>query len=64
MFALSLVPMVVKRVQVPLVTALPTAVVLVVWAINYSTIHFWYAATVETFCATCWWLLVFRRDHA
>ena len=58
-FAVSLIPAVVKRAHMPRATSVPTAVVLTVFLVNYATMAFWEAFAVEAVCCACWWYLVF-----
>lgn len=61
-FAVSLVPAVVKRTQMPLSSSLPTAIVLSAFLANYVWMGFAWSAVTTACTALCWWALVVRRD--
>lgn len=62
-FAVSLVPAVWKRAQMPVSSSLPTAAVLTAFIYSYIHLHFWYSAATTACTAVCWWLLFLRRDR-
>lgn len=63
-FAVSLVPAVWKRAQMPVSSSLPATAVLTAFIYSYIHLHFWYSAATTACTAVCWWLLFLRRDRA
>lgn len=56
----AIVPAVVRRTVLPRSTCLVTGGVLVVFSVNYLTMRYWYAMTVEGLNAACWTCLTVR----
>lgn len=59
-FAPSLVVSIVKGTEIPLLTSLPTALVLAAFVVCYASLKLWLAAFATTLTAICWFILVFQ----
>jgi hypothetical protein len=57
-FAVALVPAVVKRVHMPRSSTVPIAVVLTAFCATYARMGFWYSLVTTAVTAGCWWALV------
>lgn len=60
-FAPALIISIVKNAKYPILTSLPTALVLTMFVICYITLNLHLAATATTLTALCWYILFFRR---
>lgn len=50
-----------KKVKLPLVTSLPTALVLTMFVVCYVTLGLYLAAISTALTAICWYILFLRR---
>lgn len=60
-FAPALIVSIIKKVKLPLITTIPTALVLTMFVICYITLGLHLAAISTTLTAICWFILFFRR---
>ncbi len=63
-FAPSLIVSIVRRVRMPAVTTLPTAVVLTAFVGCYVLLHLYLAAFSTSLTAICWYVLFFRSRES
>jgi len=57
-FAIALLPSVITKVKMPLVTPLLTASVLTLFAVIYATLGLWLGCVANGITASLWWYLV------
>jgi hypothetical protein len=57
----SMLPAMKHKSQLPYGTIIPTGVVILIFAVNYGSMHFWYAAGVEAANVVCWCVLLWYR---
>jgi len=58
-FAPSLIFSIIERADIPLMTSLPTAIVLTAFVVCYATLKLRLAAFATALTAICWYILVF-----
>lgn len=70
-FSLTTLPLIVKRVKMPLWTAVPMVLGSITLALVYTTLGLWFSLGVEIACAILWSTILFisikgieRHEHA
>ena len=62
-FAPALIISIMKRAKLPVMTSLPTALVLTMFVVCYVTLGLFLAASSTAITAVCWYILFFRRKN-
>lgn len=60
-FIAALIPMIRASEKPPLFSSIPTATVLAIFAVTYTTLDLWLAAITSIVSALCWFTLALQR---
>lgn len=60
-FIVALIPTILSKEKPPLSTSVPTAAVLIAFAVTYGSLHLWYALTSATVTALAWSIIALQR---
>lgn len=60
-FSIALIPMVISKDKPALVSSLVTGTVLIIYALTYITIQFWFGSLMTTITGAIWLLLAYQK---